>query len=138
MMDPKDISELQHEEFYRYIAQAYDKPRFTLHYKTDAPLNIRSIFYVPEMVRCLAVYSAALGKLRVQVSLTAPSVNLPLWCRLKLLQLTSIPAFPVSLVSSSSNSSAKSTVQNLAEVYSPALPQWTLAALSSDCPLENS
>lgn len=50
MMDPKEIGEFQHEEFYRFIAQAYDKPRYTLHYKTDAPLNIRSIFYVPEMV----------------------------------------------------------------------------------------
>lgn len=48
MMEPKDISEWQHEEFYRFIAQAYDKPRYILHYKTDAPLNIRSIFYVPE------------------------------------------------------------------------------------------
>lgn len=50
MMDPKDVGEWQHEEFYRYIAQAHDKPRYTLHYKTDAPLNIRSIFYVPETV----------------------------------------------------------------------------------------
>ncbi|XP_029432250.1 heat shock protein 75 kDa, mitochondrial [Rhinatrema bivittatum] len=49
MMDAKDIGEWQHEEFYRFIAQAYDKPRYTLHYKTDAPLNIRSIFYIPEM-----------------------------------------------------------------------------------------
>lgn len=49
-MDPKDVGQWQHEEFYRYIAQAHDKPRYTLHYKTDAPLNIRSIFYVPEMV----------------------------------------------------------------------------------------
>lgn len=49
-MDPKDVGEWQHEEFYRYIAQAHDKPRYTLHYKTDAPLNIRSIFYVPDMV----------------------------------------------------------------------------------------
>lgn len=74
MMDPKDVSELQHEEFYRYIAQAYDKPRFTLHYKTDAPLNIRSIFYVPEMVRRLAVHSSiALGKPQVQVYLTVPT-----------------------------------------------------------------
>uniref|UniRef100_A0A7M4E4C4 TNF receptor associated protein 1 n=1 Tax=Crocodylus porosus TaxID=8502 RepID=A0A7M4E4C4_CROPO len=48
MMDPKDISEWQHEEFYHFIAQAHDKPRYVLHYKTDAPLNIRSIFYVPE------------------------------------------------------------------------------------------
>ncbi|XP_030045285.1 heat shock protein 75 kDa, mitochondrial-like, partial [Microcaecilia unicolor] len=49
MMDPKEIGEWQHEEFYRFIAQSYDKPRYILHYKTDAPLNIRSIFYIPEM-----------------------------------------------------------------------------------------
>lgn len=61
MMDPKDISEFQHEEFYRYIAQAYDKPRFTLHYKTDAPLNIRSIFYVPEMKPSMFDVSRELG-----------------------------------------------------------------------------
>lgn len=53
MLDPKDISEWQHEEFYRFIAQAYDKPRYVLHYKADAPLNIRSIFYVPEQVPVL-------------------------------------------------------------------------------------
>lgn len=49
-MEPKDVGEWQQEEFYRYIAQAHDKPRYTLHYRTDAPLNIRSIFYVPETV----------------------------------------------------------------------------------------
>ncbi|XP_033501302.2 heat shock protein 75 kDa, mitochondrial [Epinephelus lanceolatus] len=48
MMEPKEISDWQHEEFYRYVAQAYDKPRYTLHYRADAPLNIRSIFYIPE------------------------------------------------------------------------------------------
>ncbi|KAM8843960.1 heat shock protein 75 kDa, mitochondrial [Spinachia spinachia] len=48
MMEPKEISDWQHEEFYRYVAQAYDKPRYTLHYRADAPLNIRSIFYVPD------------------------------------------------------------------------------------------
>uniref|UniRef100_A0A671T7E4 TNF receptor-associated protein 1 n=1 Tax=Sinocyclocheilus anshuiensis TaxID=1608454 RepID=A0A671T7E4_9TELE len=42
MMEPKDISEWQHEEFYRYVAQAHDKPRYTLHYRADAPLNIRT------------------------------------------------------------------------------------------------
>lgn len=62
MMDPKDISELQHEEFYRYVAQAYDKPRYTLHYRTDAPLNIRSLFYVPETVRHLAQACTALTR----------------------------------------------------------------------------
>uniref|UniRef100_A0A9J7WZC2 TNF receptor-associated protein 1 n=1 Tax=Cyprinus carpio carpio TaxID=630221 RepID=A0A9J7WZC2_CYPCA len=33
--------EWQHEEFYRC-----DKPRYTLHYRADASLNIRSIFYM--------------------------------------------------------------------------------------------
>ncbi|XP_069502954.1 heat shock protein 75 kDa, mitochondrial isoform X1 [Ambystoma mexicanum] len=61
MMDSKDIGEWQHEEFYRYIAQAYDKPRYTLHYKTDAPLNIRSIFYVPEMKPSMFDVSRELG-----------------------------------------------------------------------------
>lgn len=49
-MEPKEISDWQHEEFYRYVAQTFDKPRYTLHYRADAPLNIRSIFYVPEAV----------------------------------------------------------------------------------------
>ncbi|XP_072415803.1 heat shock protein 75 kDa, mitochondrial [Chiloscyllium punctatum] len=61
MMDPKEISEWQHEEFYRYIAKAYDKPRYILHYRTDAPLNIRSIFYVPDMKPNMFDVSRELG-----------------------------------------------------------------------------
>lgn len=47
-MEPKEVTAEQHIEFYRFISNSYDKPRFTLHYKTDAPLSIRSILYVPE------------------------------------------------------------------------------------------
>ncbi|KAK6975481.1 cytochrome P450 CYP44 [Biomphalaria glabrata] len=47
-MDPKDVTPDMHEEFYRFIGNVYDKPRYHLHYKTDAPLNIRALFYVPE------------------------------------------------------------------------------------------
>uniref|UniRef100_A0A8C5SC55 Heat shock protein 75 kDa, mitochondrial n=1 Tax=Laticauda laticaudata TaxID=8630 RepID=A0A8C5SC55_LATLA len=47
MMEPKEVGDWQHTEFYHFIAHTYDEPRYTLHYKTDAPLNIRSIFYVP-------------------------------------------------------------------------------------------
>lgn len=60
MMEPKEISDWQHEEFYRYVAQAYDKPRYTLHYRADAPLNIRSIFYVPEAVSLVSGLAAEL------------------------------------------------------------------------------
>uniref|UniRef100_A0A8C3N9C4 Heat shock protein 75 kDa, mitochondrial n=1 Tax=Geospiza parvula TaxID=87175 RepID=A0A8C3N9C4_GEOPR len=61
MLEPKDIGEWQHEEFYRFIAQAYDKPRYVLHYKTDAPLNIRSIFYVPEQKPSMFDISREMG-----------------------------------------------------------------------------
>ncbi|XP_043831192.1 heat shock protein 75 kDa, mitochondrial [Dromiciops gliroides] len=86
MMDSKDISEWQHEEFYRYVAQAYDKPRYILHYKTDAPLNIRSIFYVPETKPSMFDVSRELGssvalysrKVLIQ---TKASDILPKWLR---------------------------------------------------------
>ncbi|XP_028177360.1 heat shock protein 75 kDa, mitochondrial [Ostrinia furnacalis] len=48
LMEPKEVTHEQHSEFYKFISNSYDKPRFTLHYKTDVPLSIRSILYVPE------------------------------------------------------------------------------------------
>lgn len=49
MMDAKDITAQQHDEFYRYLSgNAYGNPRYVVQYKADAPLNIRAVFYVPE------------------------------------------------------------------------------------------
>lgn len=48
LMDPKEVSPEQHDEFYRYVGASYDKPRFTLHYRTDAPVDLRCVLYVPE------------------------------------------------------------------------------------------
>ncbi|KAL0272837.1 UNVERIFIED_CONTAM: hypothetical protein PYX00_005661 [Menopon gallinae] len=48
LKDPKDIQPEQHLEFYRFISFAYDKPRFTLHYRTDSPLMINALLYFPE------------------------------------------------------------------------------------------
>lgn len=46
--DAKNITEEQHEEFYKFISNnPYDKPRYVLQYKTDAPMHIRSLFYIP-------------------------------------------------------------------------------------------
>ena len=47
-MDPKDVTQEQHTEFYRFIGNCYDSPRFTLHYSTDAPINIRALLYFPQ------------------------------------------------------------------------------------------
>ena len=48
-MKPKDeVNEDEHEEFYKFIANAYDTPRFRLHYSIDCPLNINALMYVPQ------------------------------------------------------------------------------------------
>lgn len=85
MMDSKDISEWQHEEFYHYVAHAYDKPCYTLHYKTDVPLNIQSIFYVPESPSMFDVsrelgLSVALYSCKVLIQTKASDI-LPKWLR---------------------------------------------------------
>lgn len=46
-MDPKSISKEQHSEFYQFISNSLDKPRFVMHYSSDAPLTIRALFYFP-------------------------------------------------------------------------------------------
>lgn len=48
LMDPKEVSVEQHNEFYRFVGNTFDTPRYTLHYKTDVPLSIRALLYVPE------------------------------------------------------------------------------------------
>ena len=48
VMDARDVSPEMHDEFYRFVSNSYDRPRFTLHYKTDAPLTLRALLYFPE------------------------------------------------------------------------------------------
>jgi len=48
LKDPKEVSPEEHDEFYRYVGSSYDKPRFVLHYRTDAPIDLRCVLYVPE------------------------------------------------------------------------------------------
>ena len=48
LMNPKEVEAELHEDFYRYIGNAFDKPRFTYHFHNDVPIDIRALFYVPE------------------------------------------------------------------------------------------
>lgn len=48
LQDPKQVTPEKHQEFYRYISNNYDVPRYILHYKTDVPLSIRALLYFPE------------------------------------------------------------------------------------------
>jgi len=48
MEDGKSITEDEHTEFYRFITGQYDKPRYTLQYKIDVPINLRALIYIPQ------------------------------------------------------------------------------------------
>ena len=48
LMDPKEVTKELHDDFYRYISASFDTPRFTQHFRTDSPMDIRALFYVPE------------------------------------------------------------------------------------------
>ena len=43
-----EVSADEHKEFYQYVAQSFDEPRYNLHFSTDAPIAINAIFYVPQ------------------------------------------------------------------------------------------
>lgn len=48
LKNPKEVKPEEHNEFYRFIGNSFDTPRFVLHYKTDVPLNICALLYFPE------------------------------------------------------------------------------------------
>ena len=45
--DKSTISTEQYNEFYRFISSAYDKPKFINHFKTDAPIDLKCLFFIP-------------------------------------------------------------------------------------------
>ena len=42
-----DISEDEYKEFYKFQANAFDDPRFWLHFSADAPLEINALLFAP-------------------------------------------------------------------------------------------
>ncbi|MFH4980453.1 hypothetical protein AB6A40_007162 [Gnathostoma spinigerum] len=52
-MNPQEVTAEMHETFFKQIAKTHlphlmsDRPQYIIHYKTDAPINVRSLLYVP-------------------------------------------------------------------------------------------
>jgi TNF receptor-associated protein 1 len=44
----QSVSEEEHKQFYQFLAHSYDVPVYRLHFTSDAPFSIQSVFYVPE------------------------------------------------------------------------------------------
>ena len=45
--EPKTVSDEDYSEFYKYIANAFDEPLEKIHYRADAPLDIKALFFIP-------------------------------------------------------------------------------------------
>jgi TNF receptor-associated protein 1 len=43
-----EVTDEQYSEFYKFIAHAWDEPRYRLHFNADAPLVINSLVFVPQ------------------------------------------------------------------------------------------
>ncbi|KAL7534518.1 hypothetical protein ACHAWF_004859, partial [Thalassiosira exigua] len=82
---PKDVTEETHSSFYKYVAHAHDEPLSTIHFRVDAPLDIKALFYIPSfhqekhgmgrMDPGVSLYSR-----KVLIESKSPDI-LPEWCR---------------------------------------------------------
>lgn len=46
-MEPNTVDDETHDQFYKYIAKAFDTPLTKLHFRADAPIEVKALFYVP-------------------------------------------------------------------------------------------
>jgi len=44
---PQEVTESEHTAFYKFIANAYDEPLSHIHFRADAPLEVKALFYIP-------------------------------------------------------------------------------------------
>ncbi len=48
LKNKSEITDDQYKEFYKFQANAWDEPRFWLHFNADAPITIHSVLFVPQ------------------------------------------------------------------------------------------
>lgn len=77
LLPPGEVSTADHKEFYQFISHAHDSPLYHLHYSADSPINIRSIFYIPET----HMEKYGLGVLEPGVSLYTRKVLIQAKCK---------------------------------------------------------
>lgn len=45
--DKSNVTEEQYGEFYKFISSGFDSPKYRLHFRSDAPIDLKVLFYVP-------------------------------------------------------------------------------------------
>lgn len=83
--DPKEVDEEKHSAFYKYVSHMHDEPLSHLHFRVDAPLDIKALFYIPSfhqekygmgrMDPGVSLYSR-----KILIEAKSPDI-LPEWCR---------------------------------------------------------
>eukprot|EP00986_Skeletonema_menzelii_P004752 scaffold1665_cov149-Skeletonema_menzelii.AAC.2 len=83
--DPKTVEEEKHSAFYKYVSHMHDEPLSTIHFRMDAPLDIKALFYIPSfhqekygmgrMEPGVSLYSR-----KILIEAKSPDI-LPDWCR---------------------------------------------------------
>ncbi|KAF0093386.1 MAG: molecular chaperone HtpG [Puniceicoccaceae bacterium 5H] len=48
MRNKSEVTEDEYKEFYKFQANAFDEPRYTLHFSADAPIAINTLLFVPQ------------------------------------------------------------------------------------------
>lgn len=80
-----EVSEEEYNEFYKFVAHAWDEPKYTMHFSADAPLAINALLFVPNENQ----EQFGMGQMEAGVSLycrkvlidSKPQKLLPEWLR---------------------------------------------------------
>ena len=46
-LPPNQITKEQHRDFYQFISNSWDDPRYTIMMNVDAPISVKSLLYIP-------------------------------------------------------------------------------------------
>jgi molecular chaperone HtpG len=80
-----EVTEEEYNEFYKFVAHAWDEPKYTMHFSADAPLAINALLFVPNENQ----EQFGMGQMEAGVSLycrkvlidSKPQKLLPEWLR---------------------------------------------------------
>ncbi|CAB4061136.1 TRAP1 [Lepeophtheirus salmonis] len=48
LLDPKEVNEESYRDFYNYISNSFDSPRFIQHFRSEAPMDVKALLFVPD------------------------------------------------------------------------------------------
>jgi HSP90 family molecular chaperone len=83
--DKNSVSKQEYNDFYKYVANAFDTPKYTLHFSADAPLDLKCLLFFPS----LHTEKFGMGRMEPSVGLysrkvmieSKPADLLPSWLR---------------------------------------------------------